>query len=124
MKIKLQKVFIVCLVTLAVFSPTLMVFSIIWRRHLELINIPESIPENLSFENHQQHQVTDELSTAIRDLFSQPNILIFIQWLLFAVPISLGVMLFLHERYLIHRATTHQKNVDMLERLYQQSINK
>jgi ABC-type phosphate transport system permease subunit len=120
MKIKLQKVFIVCLITLAVTFPGTMVFSIIWQRHLELVKA-QSITQHLNLEHYQQYNGS---STAIIDLFQQPSIVIFIQWLLFGVPISIGVMLFLSERYLIHRATTHQQNVDMLERLYQQNIKR
>jgi ABC-type phosphate transport system permease subunit len=123
MKIKLQKVFIVCLVTLAVFSPGLMVFSIIWQRHLEFIKT-QSITQNLNFDNYQHYNASDDSSPGIIDLFQQPNIVIFFQWLLFGVPISMGIMLFLYERYLIRRATTHQQNVDMLERLYQQDIKR
>jgi ABC-type phosphate transport system permease subunit len=114
MKIKLQKVFIVCLIILTMFSPSLFTFSIIWQQHLELIHLL----------NFDQYNLNHNSSISIVSLFQQPNILICIQWLLFAIPISLVAMLFLHRRYLTHRATTHQKNVDILEQLYQQNINR
>ncbi|AFZ02841.1 hypothetical protein [Calothrix sp. PCC 6303] len=123
MKIKLQKIFIVCLVVIAVFSPGLMVFNIIWQRHLELIQ-SQITTQHLNLSSYQNYHAPDDSSTSIIDLFQQPHLAIFIQWLFVGVPVSIGVILFLYDRYLIHRATTHQQNVDMLERLYQQNIKR
>jgi hypothetical protein len=119
MKIKLQKFFIVCLIILTIFSPGLFTFTIIWQQHLELNQI---LNDELSYLTTTELPLS--LSTSIMELFQQPNTAIFIQWLLFAVPFSWGIILFLHGRYLMYRATTHQKNVDILEQLYQQSIER
>jgi ABC-type phosphate transport system permease subunit len=123
MKIKLQKVFIVCLTSLIVFSPALMVFGIIWQQHLELITTHE-VNQSLNFNYNEQYSLDNDSSTAIIGLFTKPNIVTFLMCLLFGIPILLGTLLFVYERYLIHRATTHQENIDMLERLYQHHINK
>jgi ABC-type phosphate transport system permease subunit len=114
MKIQLQKFFIVCLIILTILSPGLFVFSIIWQQHLEL-------DQSLRIDHFNS---SDNSSISIIDLFQQPNIILFIQWLLFAMPISLGIILFLQGKYTNHRVNSHQQNIEMLERLYQQSLKK
>ena len=45
-----------------------------------------------------------------------------LQWLLVAVPIGIGLAILLYDRYLVYRSAVFRSQVEMLERLWQQSI--
>jgi hypothetical protein len=110
MKVKLLNVLTVCVVTLTVLSPTLVVCGVIWGRHTELVKT-----QNLPCEVNKINSQSD--ITSLRQMQSGSNIL---QWLLVLTPICLGLGIIGYERYLVYRAAVFQAQVEMLERLWQQ----
>ncbi|AFZ27505.1 hypothetical protein Cylst_5494 [Cylindrospermum stagnale PCC 7417] len=140
MKVKLLNVLTVCVVTLAVLSPGLVVFGVIWGRHIELVKT-----QNLSCEvNHNsigthalaphpdgthpsQYQASTKLSnrTFLRRLqmaTEHYQIATILQWLCLFTPICIGLGIIGYDRYLVYRAAVLQEQIEMLERLWQHSI--
>ncbi|MEH1893649.1 MAG: hypothetical protein V7K92_30970 [Nostoc sp.] len=138
MKAKLLNVLIVCVVTLAVLSPELVVFGIVWERHLELVK-----SQNLACEVNKtstdaptlapQTEGTHPPQTSIQ--FSDRNVVhqmltvaeqykftTILQWFFLLTPICIGLGILFYDRYLVHRAAVLKEQVEMLERLWQQSI--
>ncbi|WP_414566554.1 MULTISPECIES: hypothetical protein [unclassified Anabaena] len=140
MKLKLLNVLTVCLITLVVFSPGLVVFSIVWGRHVEFVRM-QSLACNL---NKKTTGDTDFVSpTTGKDLSQcQTNITIsdrnvvnpisaaaeqyklvtILQWFVLITPIFVGLGIIVYDRYLVYRAAILKEQVEMLERLWQQSI--
>lgn len=126
--------------TLVVLSPELVVFSIIWEKHLELgqtealvcdyqqslttqaglPNLPSSsnsYPDNFKSKLFNTNFIQQPLIS--KQKFKMIKILQFF-FLLF--PILIGVFVLLYDRYLVYRAVNFQQQVEMLERVWQQSI--
>ena len=140
MKLKIVNFLTVCLITLAVLSPEIVVFSVVWERHMELVkmqHLPGEFNPNsaakLALAPKQQvkpsyrHTRSNKFFNA--DFFEplltaaeQYKILDILQRFLLLIPIFLGVLAFLYDRYLMYRAAIFQKQVEMLERLWQHSI--
>ncbi|MFW9257956.1 hypothetical protein A4S05_03425 [Nostoc sp. KVJ20] len=138
MKAKLLNVLTVFVVTLAVLSPGLVVFGIIWERHLELIK-----SQNLAYEVNNTNTDSPALAPRIEGTHSpQTNIqssdrnvvhqmltvaeqykfATILQWFFLLTPICVGLGILFYDRYLVHRAAVLKEQVEMLERLWQQSI--
>ncbi|MEH2048993.1 hypothetical protein [Nostoc sp.] len=138
MKAKLLNVLTVCVVTLAVLSPELVVFGIIWERHLELVK-----SQNLAYQvNHTttdapalppQTEGTHSPQTSIPSsdrnvvhqmltVAEQYKFATILQWFFLLTPICVGLGILFYDRYLVHRAAVLKEQVEMLERLWQQSI--
>ncbi|MCF2146084.1 hypothetical protein IQ276_006395 [Desmonostoc muscorum LEGE 12446] len=137
MKAKFLNVLTVCVVTLAVLSPGLVVFGIIWERHLELLEsqnlacevnktdaaiavIPQTENTPLSQTNIQiseQNVVNQMLNLAEQYKFGT-----ILQWFFLLTPICVGLGIIFYDRYLVYRAAVLREQVEMLERLWQQSI--
>ncbi|MDP5338429.1 MAG: hypothetical protein NWQ28_07605 [Nodularia sp. (in: cyanobacteria)] len=140
MKVKLLNVLTVCLVTLVVLSPGLVVFSIVWGRHIEFVKM-----QNLACEIHKnppgnsalfspetstslfQYQTKNEISD--RNLVNrlliaaeQYRLASILQWFVLITPIFVGLGIIVYDRYLVYRAAILKEQVEMLERLWQQSI--
>lgn len=140
MKVKLIHVLTVCLVTLTVLSPGLVVFSVVWGRHTELVKTQNldceyknssannailspqadsknSSPDRVSiqyFDRNCTHQV---LTTV-----EQYKLAAILQWFILLTPIFIGLGIIVYDRYLVYRAAVLQQQIEMLERLWQQSI--
>ncbi|MEH1997228.1 MAG: hypothetical protein V7L00_00340 [Nostoc sp.] len=138
MKAKLLNLLTVCLVALAVLSPELVVFGIVWERHLELVK-----SQNLAWEVNKtsrdapalapQTEGTHSPQASIQ--FSDRNVVhqmltvaeqykfaTILQWFFLLTPICVGLGILFYDRYLVHRAAVLKEQVEMLERLWQQSI--
>ncbi|BAY90090.1 MULTISPECIES: hypothetical protein [unclassified Tolypothrix] len=140
MKVKLLNVLTVCVVFLAVLSPALLVFSMVWGKHLELVKAQnltcevnnnmradsflvtqsggvsssQSQPSiNLSKQNLQSHNLT---------VVEQYQLATIMQWFFLLTPICVGLGIIAYDRYLVYRNAVFQEQVEMLERLWQQSI--
>lgn len=138
MKAKLLNVLTVCVVTLVVLSPGLIVFGIIWERHLELVkfqnlasevnktstNAPTLTPQTEGTHSSQtsiqssDRNVVDQMLT-VTEQYKFATIL---QWFFLLTPICIGLGILFYDRYLVHRAAVLKEQVEMLERLWRQSI--
>jgi hypothetical protein len=143
MKVKLLKFLTVCIVTLCFLSPALLVFSVVWGRHIELVKTHNSDcgvseicleDDTLSLQseviNTYQAQETDiESSPYTLDnqnltVVAQYQLAIILQWFFLLIPIFFGVGIIVYDRYLVYRAAVLQEQVEMLERLWRQGIEK
>ncbi|MDB9306071.1 MULTISPECIES: hypothetical protein [Cyanophyceae] len=140
MKVKLLNVLTFCFVTLVVLSPCLVVFSIVWGRHIEFVKmqnlaceIHKNTPENSALfspkaaKSLSQYQTNNEISD--RNLVNrlliaaeQYRLGSILQWFVLITPIFVGLGIIVYDRYLVYRAAILKEQVEMLERLWQQSI--
>lgn len=138
MKLKLVQLLTVCTVTLVVLSPEIVVFSMVWERHLELAQTKNSTCEvnqdntskvGLALQegtksqdsSHVEFSVTNFVKQSLNHKQQEKNVKI-LQWFFLLFPIILGLLVFLYDRYLIYQANVFQQQVEMLERLWQQGI--
>ncbi|MEA5549999.1 hypothetical protein VB713_03210 [Anabaena cylindrica UHCC 0172] len=140
MKLKILNVLTVGLVTLAVLSPGIIVFNLIWGRHIELVktqnlscqvtNINKgSEPAFLQPESINTPHSPANKKLSKRNFFVQLQILVeqykiatILQWLVLVTPICIGLGIIVYDRYLVYRTAVLKAQVEMLERLWQQSI--
>ncbi|KZL49138.1 hypothetical protein A2T98_14440 [Nodularia spumigena CENA596] len=140
MKVKLLNVLTVCFITLVVLSPGLVVFSMVWARHIEFVKmqnlsgeINKNIPEDSALFSQtsgtilSQYQTNNEISD--RNLVNrlliaaeQYRLASILQWFVLITPIFVGLGIIVYDRYLVYRAAILREKVEMLERLWQQSI--
>ncbi len=140
MKVKLLNVLTVCLVTLVVLSPGIVVFSIVWGRHIEFVKmqnlaceINKNPPGNSALFSPEtstslsEYQTKNEISD--RNLVNrlliaaeQYRLASILQWFVLITPIFVGLGIIVYDRYLVYRAAILKEQVEMLERLWQQSI--
>jgi hypothetical protein len=140
LKVKLLNVLTVCLVTLAVLSPGVVVFSVVWGRHTELVKT-----QNLACVVNKNNSDNARLSTQTTSINPSPNqpntkfsdcnvvnqiltateqyrLATLLQWLILLTPICIGLGILVYDRYLVYRAAVLKEQIAMLERLWQQSI--
>jgi hypothetical protein len=140
MKVKLLNVLTVSLVTLALISPGVIVFAIVWGQHREFVKT-----QNLSCELQKiniaspklssQTQIINTQSSLVKVKLSDRNFLhqlqmaarkyklaTILQWLFLVTPICIGIGIIAYDRYLVYRAAVLKEHVAMLERMWQQSI--
>ncbi|MDF5727545.1 MAG: hypothetical protein PUP92_05780 [Rhizonema sp. PD38] len=137
MKLKLLNFLTVCLVTLAVLSPGLFVFSIVWEQHMSLVQTQSlacevarsSAGEYSSAFNQTDLLAEDNISR--EKVYPAEKILNFLKYnkifrrlrsLLLLLPILIGIFIVSYDKYLVYRATVLKKQVEMLERLWHHSI--
>jgi hypothetical protein len=136
MRVKLLNVLTVCVVTFVVLSPVLVVFSVVWERHIELIK-----PQNIACEVNKSSNSTPQLNSTHSSQISatvqssnrnvvnqmltiaeQYKLATILQWFFVLTPICVGLGIIFYDRYLFYRAAVLKEQVEMLERLWQQSI--
>ncbi|MBE9199901.1 MULTISPECIES: hypothetical protein [unclassified Nodularia (in: cyanobacteria)] len=140
MKVKLLNVLTVCLVTLVVLSPGLVVFSIVWGRHIEFVKmqnltceINKNPPDNSALfspavgTSLSQYQTKKEISdrnfvNRLLIAAEQYRLASILQWFVIITPIFVGLGIIIYDRYLVYRAAILKQQVEMLERLWQQRI--
>jgi hypothetical protein len=137
MKVKLLNVLTVCLLTLAVLSPGLLVFSVAWVRHIEFVKtqkLPNEVnkinPANTTLstttQNLDQPLIGNQISeqNIVNQVLTaeQYKLAVILQWFILLTPVFIGLGIIVYDRYLIYRAAVLQEQVEMLERLWQQSI--
>jgi hypothetical protein len=130
MKTKLIHLLTVSLVTLVILSPEILVFGVIWQNHLELEKT------NLSLQSDNSSQVSNLQNNYVNntdfnqkdvenlDLLDTFQIIFLIEIALFCLPLGLGLILFLYDRYQIHRSITYQKQIELLEKIWQYNIER
>jgi hypothetical protein len=140
MKVKLLKVLTVSLVTLALISPGVAVFTIVWGQHREFVKT-----QNLSCELPKINIASPQLVPQTKIINTQPflvkvkssdnnflhqlkiaakkyKLVIILQWLFLVTPICVGVGIIAYDRYLVYRAAVLKEHIAMLEKMWQQSI--
>lgn len=117
MRLKLAKLLTVCLITLAVLSPELLVLGVVWKYHLQLEST-KSLASEMNKLDSSNYIHT--LLTCLQD----EKFIYLLCWFLLSLSIFVGLGFFLYDRYLVYRASVLQKQVQMLEKLWQQSIEK
>lgn len=139
MKAKVLNVLTVCVFTLAVLSPGVVVFGIVWERHLELVksqNLACKVNKTTSRDTPKlaprtegTHSPQTNIQSSDRNVIHQMltvaeqyKFATILQWLFLLTPICIGLGILFYDRYLVHRAAVLREQVEMLERLWQQSI--
>jgi hypothetical protein len=140
MKVKLLNVLTVCLVSLVVISPGIVVFSIVWGRHIEFVKMQNSscelhqipafnsvsiTPEaGRSLSRHQKNEENFDRNLVNRLLIAaeEHKLVSILQWFVLITPIFVGLGIIIYDRYLVYRAAILKEQVEMLEKLWQQSI--
>ncbi|MTJ09607.1 hypothetical protein [Anabaena sp. UHCC 0204] len=140
MKVKLLNVLTVSLVTLALISPGIVVFSLVWGHHREFVKT-----QNLSCELQKINIASPTVFPQTKIIATQPplakvklsnnnflyqlqmaakkyKLATILQWLFLVTPICIGVGIIAYDRYLVYRAAVFRENIAMLERMWQQSI--
>jgi hypothetical protein len=141
MKAKIFNFITVFFVTLGVIAPALLVFGLILERHMELVNtqhlvyeVKKSSEGEIAFAPKQE--ATDsykqtELLKSFNGQFvgqllipAQPETIVnSLVGFIFFVPIGFCLGMSLSDRYRVYRAAVFKERVEMLERLWQQSIH-
>lgn len=140
MKLKIVKIIIVCLVTLGVMTPALITFGLIFEQHSQLQGLHHLVYEFTNSNGGEHHNplnhetelqkdmgrlscsavnVASQLLTPAQQKTTANLLLIFI-FMIFPGSLTLGILL--HDRYCIYRNVIFKQKVQMLERLWQQSI--
>jgi len=150
MKLKILNLLVVSLVTFVVLSPGIIIFNLIWGKHIELVRTQNLSEEFTKINQEQINQCSDpsflqtqsinyppSLGDRITDkrllpvhnflgslyqIVQKYQIMTILQWLLVAVPIGIGLAILVYDRYLVYRSAVFRAQVEMLERLWQQSI--
>ncbi len=149
MRLQFLKFLTIFLLTLTVLSPELAVLSIVWEQHMQLVEtqhlVCEVNPSHTGESNIISIQETNTLflqlkctkyaqETADIKIFDVKflqkllthaqvyKVVDFLKWFFVFFPIFLGILAFLYDRYIVYRATVFQQKIDMLERLWQESI--
>ncbi|BAY20361.1 hypothetical protein NIES2100_01020 [Calothrix sp. NIES-2100] len=140
MKVKLLNVLTVCVITLAVLSPAILVFSIVWERHIELAKAQNSTCElnnntkandflfsqnegvNSSKNQASINTFQPQLKTQTLTAVEQYQLATMLEWFFLLTPICVGLGIIVYDRYLVYRNAVFREQVEMLERLWQQSI--
>jgi len=128
MKLKLINVFAVCLITLTVLFPSLTVFGLVWEKHLNFVeqqNISlynKSIESECSaFEIQTNFPTNNHVNLNLSNNYQIRHLW---RWLFLFIPFCMVVAIYVYDRYLVCRAHMHQQQIEMLEKLWQQSLEK
>ncbi len=140
MKAKLIQFLTVSLVTLVILSPEILVFGVIWQNHLDLEKTNFSIKSdnlhqassrrqnnyldntNSNQQNVKKIPILNSENQEYLDLFDTFKIILLLELSLFSLPIGLGTILFLYDKYLMHRHNTYQNQIELLEEIWQYNI--
>lgn len=140
MRLKIVKIVTVCLITLAVISPGMVVLGVVWKQHLALeriqplsCQVSQSSLANLALASQKKVTVLEQAETSKQFLnldlvdqflsvITQDSFARMLQFLILLIPIVLGIFTFCYDRYLVYRANVFQQQVERLEKLWQQSI--
>lgn len=139
MNSKLVNVCVVCLITLALIFPSLTVFGVVWEKHLEFVKTQQNIStytQTIDNECSASLLQTDSLinngysklhlnsnkkKLNLSDKYQTRNLW---RWIFLFVPFCIGTAIYFYDRHLVYRANLFQQQVEMLEKLWQQSLEK
>ncbi|MGB3654440.1 MAG: hypothetical protein WBA41_24970 [Rivularia sp. (in: cyanobacteria)] len=130
--LKLVNVLAVCLIALTVISPSLTVFGLVWKKHIEFVEMQQNIPsynQSMESECFVGTQLNSLTNSDVSNLYPNPDrtklnlsgdsqIRLW-RWLYLFVPFCIVTGIYLYDRYLVYRANLFQQQVEMLEKLWQ-----
>lgn len=139
MNSKLVNVFAVCLITLMIIFPSLTVFGLVWEKHLEFAKTQQNIStynqtvdnecaasslQTNYFINNDSSELYTSNENLEKDHYLSEKYQInkLGRWVFLFVPFCIGTAIYLYDRYLVYRANLFQQQVEMLEKLWQQSL--
>ena len=135
--LKLVNLFTVCVIALAVIFPSLTVFGLVWNKHLEFVEMQHNIATysqtidsecSASFittssliDNQFSNSYTnpDETNLNLSDKYQSSHLW---RWFCLFVPFCIGTSIYFYDRYLVYRAHIFQQQVEVLEKIWQQSL--
>lgn len=137
-KLKLLKFLTVCLVTLGVLAPALLTFGLIFKQHIniqaarhlvyELSNGSQGdrhyIANRKTIESHQQIERLNACTTTLAGQLVPTEQKDLLKFIFFVLPSGLCLAIFLYDRYCVYRTALLKEQVEMLERLWQQSMQR
>lgn len=133
MNSKLVNVFTACLITLAVILPATTVFGVVWEKHLEFVKTQQNISTYNQPIGKECSASLLQTNSLINNDYSNEKKLNLSEkhqtrnkwrWIFLFVPFCIGTAIYFYDRYLVCRASLHQQQVEMLEKLWQQSLEK
>ncbi|MDY6896887.1 MAG: hypothetical protein SWZ49_02270 [Cyanobacteriota bacterium] len=141
MNLKLVNVFAVSLITFAVIFPSLTVFGWVWEKHVEFVETQQSISTynqttdsecsalllqansltNNNFSDLYLNSNSNEINRNLSDNYQTRHLW---RWFFLLIPFCIGTAIYCYDRYLVYRANIFQQQVEMLEKVWQQSLEK
>lgn len=137
MNLKIVNFFTVFLITLIVLSPSLILFSIVWEKHLEFVQAQQNIStyhtsitsecSALSLEINSLRN-SDYLNLSLNSIKTnlkvsdKYQIIHLWRWIFLVLPFCIILIIVLYDRYLVYRANIFQQQVEMLEKIWRQSV--
>jgi hypothetical protein len=115
------------------------VFGLVWEKHLEFVQTQQNISHYNQTINNECSAPLLQTNSLINNDYSKQyinsnqtklnssdkyQIRKLWRWIFLVVPFCIGTAIYLYDRYLVYRASLHQQQVEMLEKLWQQSLEK
>jgi len=137
MNLKLANVFAVGLITLAIIFPSLTVFGWVWEKHLDFVETQQNISTYNQMTDSECSasllQTNSLLEPDLSNLYlnsNETNLDLsdnyqtrhLWRWFFLFIPFCIGTVIYFYDRYLVYRANVFQQQVEMLEKLWQQSL--
>lgn len=135
MKVKLLNILTVCCIALVFLAPDIAVCGAVWEKHLELTQ-----SDNLVFPPSQSSEVyADTVPELVNDtaIFTysylnsseqllnqtqQKQIARMLLWFFSFMPIGTWIGIIMYDKYQAYRTAVYRRQVELLERMWQQSI--
>ncbi|MCJ8280771.1 MAG: hypothetical protein MJK14_12995 [Rivularia sp. ALOHA_DT_140] len=138
MNFKLVNVFAVFLISLAVMFPSLTVLGWVWEKHIDFVeqqnistynqtinsDCSASLLQTNSLINNDLSELYFNSKETDLNLSHQNKIGNLWRWFFLFIPLCIGTAIYFYDRYLVYRAHNFQQQVEMLEKLWQQSLEK
>lgn len=140
MNLKLVNVFATSLITLAIIFPSLTIFGWVWEKHVDFVQTQRNVSiynqiadsecsayllqanslinNNLSDLYLNSNEANLNLSE-LSDNYQNHNLW---RWFCLFIPFCIGTIIYFYDRYLVYRANIFQQQVEMLEKIWQQSL--
>lgn len=137
LRFKLLKVLTVCLVTLGVLAPAILTFGLIFEEHIniqEARNFVYELSNNSKGDRHytpnrkttKSHKETESLNScsALTEQLLPAEQSDLLKFIFFVLPSGVCLAIFLYDRYCVYRTALLKEQIEMLERLWQQSMQR
>lgn len=137
MNLKLVNVFATSLITLAIIFPSLTIFGWVWERHIEFVQTQQNVSiykqmtdsECSAYLLQADSLINNDLSN-LYSISGRQNLNLsqnyqshnLWRWFCLLIPFCIGTAIYFYDRYLVYRANIFQQQVEMLEKIWQQSL--
>ena len=137
MNLKLVNIFAVSLITFAIVFPSLTVFGWVWEKHVEFVKTQQNVAiykqitdsecsayllQTNSLINQDLSNLylnSNETNLSLSENYQTHNLW---RWFFLFIPFCIGTIIYFYDRYLVYRANIFQQQVEMLEKIWQQSL--